>query len=80
MLDDSDMDLYISSIGLPFNRKYPRTVSQAQIMDATVDETLFGCVEIDIEVPLSWDEVQYKPETNLPPYRYFEEMSPIFFH
>ncbi|KAJ8311948.1 LOW QUALITY PROTEIN: hypothetical protein KUTeg_010501 [Tegillarca granosa] len=64
--------------GLSFNRKYPKTVSQAQIIDAIVDETLFGCEEIDIEVPLSWDEVQYEPETNLPPYRCFEEMSLIF--
>lgn len=72
------MALYISSIGLPFNLKYPRTMSQAEIIDAIVDETLFGCVEIDIEVPLSWEEVKYKPDTILPPYRYFEEMSQIF--
>lgn len=39
---------------------------------------LFGFVEIDIQIPDSWDQVKFKPETELSPFEYFEEMSPLF--
>ena len=39
---------------------------------------LFGMLEVDISVPSSWDEVDNPPNTTLSPYKYFEEMSPLF--
>ena len=61
-----------------FYRKYPTKVSQDKIIDSVMNDELFGFVEIDIQIPDSWDQVKFKPQTELNPYDYFEEMSPLF--
>lgn len=50
-----------------FYKQYSNTVSESHILDAVVNETLFGFVEVDIQVPDKWDQVKYKPETDLTP-------------
>ena len=50
-----------------FYQNYPTTTSEKQILDSVVDESLFGAVQVDIEVPKSWDDVSYKPSTDLEP-------------
>ena len=41
-------------------------------------DKLFWFIEEDIQVPESWDQVDYKPETTFNPEQYFEEMCPLF--
>lgn len=69
---------FVLSRTSPFHRKYPGMVSQNLILEAVMDETLFGMLEVDIEVPDTWDKVRYKPDTTLSPYDYFEEFCPLF--
>lgn len=50
-------------------------MSEEQILEAVVDGTLFGMVEVDISIPDHW------PEGNdyiSKPHEYFQEMVPIF--
>ena len=58
-----------------FYRKHRGRVNDKQILAGVRDETLFGMVEVDIEVPQKW-EGDFRPR--LPPYEYFKEMSPLF--
>ena len=58
-----------------FYRKHRGRVNENQILAGVRDETLFGMVEVDIEVPQKWEGTfQHK----LSPYEYFKEMSPLF--
>lgn len=61
-----------------FYRKHPAEVNSDQIIEGIMNEDLFGFVEVDLQVPDNWDEVNYKPTTTLSPREYFKEMSPIF--
>ncbi len=61
----------------PFTKKYPSEVIAEQIVESVLDDTLFGMVEVDLEVPDSWDDFDHKPDTDMSPYDYFREMSPI---
>ena len=61
----------------PFYRKHRGAVSREDILQSVMDGTFYGCVEVDIEVPETWGDVRpYRTEFS--PYRYFEEMSPLF--
>lgn len=53
-----------------------RKMTEMEILKAVVNETLFGMVEVDIEVPEQWP-AQYR-HPSMSPYEYFQEMSPIF--
>ncbi len=76
--EDTDMNDFVIAQYPQFYKNNRQSVSQQTILDAVVDETLFGFVEVDISVPDSWDQVNFKPTTQLTPYEYFEEMSPLF--
>ena len=58
-----------------FYRKHRGKVNEKQILAGVRDETLFGMVEVDIEVPQRW-EGDFRPR--LSPWDYFKEMSPLF--
>ena len=61
-----------------FFLKNPGKVNNHQIIEGVLNETLFGMIECDIQVPDSWEQVTFKPKTDLTPGEYFEEMSPLF--
>ena len=61
-----------------FYNRHKDRVQSSDILQAIIDDTLFGFIEVDIQVPKSWDDVDYKPDTNLTPQEYFEEMCPLF--
>ena len=63
----------------PFiKKKHKSSVKEPRILDAVVKDELFGFIEVDIQVPESWEQVDFKPETTLNPEQYFEEMCPLF--
>ncbi|MES9906421.1 MAG: hypothetical protein ABW168_27535 [Sedimenticola sp.] len=76
--NDPEMNRFVSDRLPPFCKKYPSHANTDQILESVLDDTLFGAVEVDIRVPDSWDEVDHSPDTDLSPYDYFREMSPIF--
>ncbi|XP_060570376.1 uncharacterized protein LOC132728723 [Ruditapes philippinarum] len=47
-----------------FYRENSGYVNESQILDAIVNEKLFGFIEVDIQVPDTWDQVKFKPETD----------------
>jgi hypothetical protein len=69
---------FVNSRSPQFARKHPGAVTQKQILEAVVDETLYGMIKVDLECPTTWDEVKYRPPTTSTPWEYFAEMSPIF--
>ena len=76
--ENEEMRAFVRN-GLPqFYRKHPYSVTHEKIMDGVRNNDLFGFVEVDIEVPDSWQDVNYKPNTHLSPYEYFSEMCPLF--
>jgi len=68
---------FINKRGSIFTKKYPRAVSEKQILQGVLCGDIFGMVEVDICIPNSWGEVDFKP-SSLDPREYFSEMSPIF--
>jgi hypothetical protein len=52
-------------------------MTESQILQGVLNETLFGCVEVDISVPNEWAK-GFGKHTSLSPYEYFEEFSPLF--
>ena len=76
--NNPDMKLFIDDSHPVFYKKNPYQVTQEQIIEGVMSEELFGFVEVDIQVPESWENVKFKPRTNLSPREYFKEMSPIF--
>ena len=61
----------------PFFRKHRGSVNTDTILKAVRDGTLFGCVLADIAVPKTWSP-EFQGKTDMSPYDYFSEMSPIF--
>jgi hypothetical protein len=62
----------------PFSKENKGTITDlATILKAVQNETLFGMLEVDIEVPESWDS-SFKNHPNCTPKEYYGEMSPIF--
>ena len=55
-----------------FYQNYPRTVKQDQIIEGVTNDSLFGFVKVEIQIPDTWDKVNFKPNTELPPYEYLE--------
>jgi hypothetical protein len=51
-------------------------VNENEILEAVVNDRLFGVIECDILVPEEWHVI--KPNTVLTPYEYFKEYCPIF--
>ena len=51
-------------------------ITEDTILDGVVNGTLFGMVEVDIQVPEQWPTCYQ--HTTLSPYDYFKEMSPLF--
>ncbi len=58
-----------------FAKRHKGKVTEKQILDGVRAGTLFGMIEVDIEVPDKWG--QYF-ERQLPPRQYFDEMCPLF--
>jgi hypothetical protein len=52
-------------------------MTESQILQGVLNETLFGCVEVEIYVPNEWAK-GFGKHTSLSPYEYFEEFSPLF--
>ena len=77
--ENEDMRTFLVSNRPTLYRLNSKGGNEQQLIDGVLDESLFGIIEVDIEVPKSWDQVQFKPDTILTPYEYFEEMSPFFY-
>ncbi|MCG8032144.1 MAG: hypothetical protein JAZ03_08205 [Candidatus Thiodiazotropha taylori] len=60
-----------------FHRKNKGPVTEKQILDGVRSGQLFGFVQCDLQVPQSWGR-GFENFSQLPPLKYFEEMSPIF--
>ncbi len=60
--DDPEMKLFVTVPVTPFTNEVPFKVTAEQILESVVDDTLFGAVEVDLEVPDSWDDVDHKSE------------------
>ena len=76
--ENEEMRAFVRN-GLPhFYRKHPSSVTREEIIEGVVNDELFGFVELDIEIPDSWQDVNYKPITDLSPYEYYKEMSSLF--
>ncbi|KAJ8319840.1 hypothetical protein KUTeg_001427 [Tegillarca granosa] len=59
-----------------FYQSHKHSVTENQILQSVVDETLFGMVEVDIEVPDQWPS--YFRHESMTPFEYFSEMCPLF--
>lgn len=75
---NAEMRDFINSRYPLFYQKNKGQVTESQILDGVIKEELFGFIEVDIQVSDNWDEVKFKPETDLKPFQYFEEMCPLF--
>jgi hypothetical protein len=62
---NAELRAFIEERKPPFCRKFPRSVTEEQLLEAIKNESFFGAVECDIHVP---DEL----------YAYFSEYSPLF--
>jgi hypothetical protein len=60
-----------------FCQRYRRQVTMDQILAGVRKETLFGFVEVDIEVTKEWSR-EFASKMDMKPEDYFGEMSPIF--
>jgi G:T-mismatch repair DNA endonuclease (very short patch repair protein) len=63
------------------NKQLQYFISQQQsifTIKGVLSGDLFGMLEVDICVPNSWSEVNFKPDTDLEPKEYFHEMCPLF--
>jgi hypothetical protein len=69
---------FISQQFSSFTNKYPSSVNEDDIIQGVMLGEIFGMLEVDISVPDSWNDVCFRPDTNLNPQEYFGEMSPIF--
>ncbi|KAK3098713.1 hypothetical protein FSP39_022331 [Pinctada imbricata] len=58
-----------------FYQRYKKSVSENQILNAVKEGTLFGMLEVDIQVPEQWPAHFASSRS---PYDYFEEMAPLF--
>ena len=67
---------FIDSMRPGFFRQHKGKISEDVILQGIVQGTLFGMVEVDIEVPEQWPH--YFRHPTLTPYDYFREMSPLF--
>ena len=76
--DNLEMRTFVKSKLPPMYKKFQNEMTKEEILDSILDGTMFGLVQVDIQVPDSWDDVNFKPDTNLSPYEYFSEMSPLF--
>ena len=62
-----------------FTKSHKGSVTEKQILDAVVEGTLFGMVEVDIGVEDFWGRYTVgNHQNNYTPYDYFSEMSPLF--
>ena len=72
-----DLEQFIENKRPKFFKKYKKTLTEKEILEAVKQDELFGMVEVDIAVPEEWEQGFQQPD-NLDPYDYFSEMSPIF--
>ena len=75
---NKDLQTFLLNRRLPFHKKYPREVTINQILENVLDETLFGFLEVSIEVPDKFEKSLMKPNTHLSPYEYFSEFLRYF--
>ena len=73
--NDSELKSFSRQFFPDFFKLHPGQVSTAQILNGVQSGTLFGMVEVDIEVPEEWDNDK-KFQTS--PLDYFSEMCPLF--
>lgn len=77
--DDPNLQQFLSDRLPEFSKKqFPSKCTYSDILDSVLDDTFFGLLEVDIQIPNSWDEVKYKPNTTLSPRDWFDEMAPLF--
>ena len=57
--------------------RYKKKLTEKQILDGVLSGKLFGFVQCDLRVPERWGK-GFENFSNLTPYEYFKEMSPIF--
>jgi len=74
---DKNLRKFINQRISIFTQKFPRQVTEKEIIQGVLCGDIFGMVEIDICVPVSWGEVDFTP-SSLEPAEYYSEMSPIF--
>ena len=76
--NNKDLQAFVQGRRLPFHKKFPREVTNEQILENVLDETLFGFLEVSLEVPDTFEKSMIRPNTSLSPFEYFSEFSPIF--
>ncbi|KAJ8311825.1 hypothetical protein KUTeg_010638 [Tegillarca granosa] len=59
-----------------FQKHKYKNVTEDQILQAVVNDQLFGAIEVDIEVPEQWPS--YFQHPSLTPFDFFAEMCPLF--
>ena len=75
--EEHELTHFITQRQPAFCKKFRGPVSSDTILKSVRDGDLFGCIEVDIEVPDVWSDV-VPNGTELGPYDYFKEMSPLF--
>jgi G:T-mismatch repair DNA endonuclease (very short patch repair protein) len=81
--DDDVIAQHCASYESPVNRKYGRgRLTEATLIKAIKDGSLFGMVECDIEVPHQWPNKLYakRLKTKLTPREFFADLPPIMKH
>ena len=78
LTENEAMKCFIDERYPTFYKENKGCTTESQILEGVMQEKLFGFIEVDIQVPDSWDQVKFKPATDLNPTKYFEEMSPLF--
>ena len=73
--ENPDLQKFIDNKQPAFYQKHKGKVSEQQILNGVSTERLFGMVEVDIEVPETWNS---EFEREMSPQEYFSEMSPLF--
>ena len=59
-----------------FFQTHKGKITENTILESVINGSLFGMVEVDIQVPENWPS--YFQHPHLTPFEYFQEMSPLF--
>ncbi|MES9994350.1 MAG: hypothetical protein ABW098_20565, partial [Candidatus Thiodiazotropha sp.] len=68
---------FIDDTKSAFFRRHKGQITEEKILKGVAEGTLFGMVEVDIQVPDEWPGYSLIRPT-MTPYEYFQEMSPLF--
>ena len=76
--ENDDLAQFMKNRRPIFSQKYPGMCTMSNILDAVIADEFFGFLEVDIQIPDKWDDVKYKPKTDLCPRDFYDKFAPIF--